>query len=227
MVPGLLLFGGTLLYTAATREGDLSVVAVLGVAVPGRHGRVGVRVAGGAVDAGAGPGCGCRDGRVGVARGVALSHRRGAPAHGPRAPPPRWRVQTRSVWGAGSGAVVGLVEVPVALGASRRRRPAPACDSGGRSALPARRGGTLQEAHGVTPPRVVIRGFEAKRAPCPGTWALLPISRFDARAPPVGERERGERSRERPQRRLEPRWVVRRHAGVGDAQPVSSAPATA
>ena len=34
MVPGLLLFGGTLLYTAATREGDLSVVAVLGSLFP-------------------------------------------------------------------------------------------------------------------------------------------------------------------------------------------------
>jgi drug/metabolite transporter (DMT)-like permease len=33
-VPGLLLFGGTLLYTAATREGDLSVVAVLGSLFP-------------------------------------------------------------------------------------------------------------------------------------------------------------------------------------------------
>jgi drug/metabolite transporter (DMT)-like permease len=33
-VPGLLLFGGTLLYTAATREGDLSVVAVLGSMFP-------------------------------------------------------------------------------------------------------------------------------------------------------------------------------------------------
>ena len=34
MVPGLLLFGGTMLYTAATREGDLSVVAVLGSLFP-------------------------------------------------------------------------------------------------------------------------------------------------------------------------------------------------
>lgn len=34
MVPGLLLFSGTLLYTAATREGDLSVVAVLGSLFP-------------------------------------------------------------------------------------------------------------------------------------------------------------------------------------------------
>jgi drug/metabolite transporter (DMT)-like permease len=34
MVPGLLLFGGTMLYTAATREGDLSVVAVLGSMFP-------------------------------------------------------------------------------------------------------------------------------------------------------------------------------------------------
>ena len=34
MVPGLLLFGGTMLYTAATRSGDLSVVAVLGSLFP-------------------------------------------------------------------------------------------------------------------------------------------------------------------------------------------------
>ena len=34
MVPGLLLFGGTLLYTAATQEGDLSVVAVIATLFP-------------------------------------------------------------------------------------------------------------------------------------------------------------------------------------------------
>jgi drug/metabolite transporter (DMT)-like permease len=34
MVPGVLLFAGTMLYTAATREGDLSVVAVLGSLFP-------------------------------------------------------------------------------------------------------------------------------------------------------------------------------------------------
>ena len=34
MVPGLLLFAGTLLYTVATREGDLSVVSVLASLAP-------------------------------------------------------------------------------------------------------------------------------------------------------------------------------------------------
>jgi drug/metabolite transporter (DMT)-like permease len=33
-VPGLLLFAGTLAYSAATREGDLSVVSVLGSLFP-------------------------------------------------------------------------------------------------------------------------------------------------------------------------------------------------
>ena len=34
MVPGLLLFAGTLLYTVATREGDLSVVSVIASLAP-------------------------------------------------------------------------------------------------------------------------------------------------------------------------------------------------
>ena len=34
MVPGLLLFAGTMLYTAATQEGDLSVVAVITTMFP-------------------------------------------------------------------------------------------------------------------------------------------------------------------------------------------------
>ena len=73
MVPGLLLFGGTLLYTAATREGDLVGGRGAGVAVPGRHGRVGVRPAGRAADARPGRGRGRGDDRVGVARRVALN----------------------------------------------------------------------------------------------------------------------------------------------------------
>ena len=95
MVPGLLLFAGTLLYTVATREGDLSVVSVIASLAP----------------------------VVIVALAFTAARRAAQPHAGARAPSPRWRA--RSCWRRGSFRVVGLAQVPAALrallGRDRRR----------------------------------------------------------------------------------------------------------
>ena len=67
MVPGLLLFGGTMLYTAATREGDLSVVAVLGSLFPVVTVGLALRAARRAAGPHAGRGSGRGDARWGLA----------------------------------------------------------------------------------------------------------------------------------------------------------------
>ena len=109
MVPGLLLFAGTLLYTVATREGDLSVVSVIASLAPVVIVALAFTLLGERLRRGSGGGRGRR----------------------------AWRAP--SCWRRGSFGVVGLVRGPSRTRGRSRPRPAPASGTSGRSAPPALR----------------------------------------------------------------------------------------